>query len=123
MLAQDEVRTAFLPAVSQPDSTSPADQLPRPGGVKARLTPERPRRQVENDEYGAFVRRVLRAYSRRVGDGDVEALVLLVGLAEEIDAAMAEAITGLRARGYSWAEIGSRLGISRQAAQQRWGQR
>jgi hypothetical protein len=85
------------------------------------LTPNRPRRQVENDEYGAFVRRVLRAYSRRVGDGDVEALVLLVGLAEEIDAAMAEAVKGLRARGYSWAEIRSRLGISRQAAQQRWG--
>jgi len=85
------------------------------------LTPNRPRRQVENDEYGAFVRRVLRVYSRRVGDGDVEALVLLVGLAEEIDTAMAEAVKGLRARGYSWAEIGSRLGISRRAAQQRWG--
>jgi len=34
-----------------------------------------------------------------------------------------EAVKGLRARGYSWAEIGSRLGITRQAAQQRWGQR
>jgi hypothetical protein len=85
------------------------------------LTPKRPRRQVENDEYGAFIRRVLRAYSRRVGDGDVEALVLLAGLAEEIDTAMAEAVKGLRAHGYSWAEIGSRLDISRQGAQQRWG--
>ena len=118
MLAQDEGLPAPLPAVNQPDGTSPAAQLLRPRGVKARLTPKRPRRQVENDEYGAFVRRVLRAYSRRVGDGDVEALALLVG---EIDAAMAEAVQGLRARGYSWAEIGSRLGISRQAAQQRWG--
>jgi hypothetical protein len=27
----------------------------------------------------------------------------------------------LRACGYSWAEIGSRLDITRQAAQQRWG--
>ena len=27
----------------------------------------------------------------------------------------------LRGCGYSWAEIGSRLGITRQAAQQRWG--
>ena len=80
------------------------------------MTPKRPRRQVENDEYGAFVRRILRACSRRAGDGDVEALV---GLAEEIDAAMAEAVKGLRAHGYSWAEIGARLGISRQAAQQR----
>ena len=121
MLAQNEGLTAPLPAVSQPDSTSPVAQLPRPGCVKARLTPKRPRQQVENDEYGAFVRRVLRAYSRRVGDGDVEALVLLVGLAEEIDAAMAEAVKGLRTHGYSWVEIGARLGISRQAAQQRWG--
>ena len=28
---------------------------------------------------------------------------------------------GLRRTGYSWAEIGMRLAISRQAAQQRWG--
>jgi len=77
--------------------------------------------KVENDEYAAFVQRVLRAYSRRVGEGDVEALTLMLGLAEEIDDAIAEAVKGLRARGYSWAEIGSRLGLIRQAAQQRWG--
>jgi hypothetical protein len=93
----------------------------RPKTVKATLTPKRPRRQVENDEYAAFVRRVLSAYSRRVGSGDVEALTLMAGLADEIDSAMADAVKGLRARGYSWAEIGSRLGITRQAAQQRWG--
>jgi hypothetical protein len=57
----------------------------------------------------------------RVGDGDIEALALLVDLSEKIDAAMAEAVKGLRAHGYSWAEIGYRLGITRQAAQQRWG--
>ena len=85
------------------------------------MTPKRRRRQIENDEYAAFVRRILRASSRRVGDGDVEALALMLGLAEEIDTAMGEAIKGLRACGYSWAEIGSRLGITRQAAQQRWG--
>jgi hypothetical protein len=45
----------------------------------------------------------------------VEAPVLMVGLADEIDAAIGEAVKGLRARGYSWAEIGSRLGITRQA--------
>ena len=93
----------------------------RPNTVKATLTPIRPRRQVENDEYAAFVRRVLHAYSRRVGSGDVEALTLMAGLADEINAAMAEAVKGLRARGYSWTEIGARLGITRQAAQQRWG--
>jgi len=67
------------------------------------------------------VRRILRAYSHRVGDGDVEAPGLMLGLAEEIDTAIAEAVKGLRACGYSWAEIGARLGITRQAAQQRWG--
>jgi hypothetical protein len=56
-----------------------------------------------------------------VGDGDVEALALMLGLAEEIDTVVAEAVKGLRGSGYSWAEIGVRLGITRQAAQQRWG--
>ena len=85
------------------------------------MTSKRSRRQVENDEYSAFARRILRAYARRVGDGDVEALALMLVLAEEIDTAIAEAVKGLRAFGYSWAEIGSRLGITRQAAQLRWG--
>ena len=77
----------------------------------------------ENDEYAAFARRVLRAYARRVADGDVEALILMFGLAAEIDTAITQAVKGLRACGYSWAEIGSRLGITRQAAQQRWASR
>jgi hypothetical protein len=46
---------------------------------------------------------------------------LMLGLAGEIDTAIAEAVKGLRACGYSWAEISSRLGITRQGAQQRWG--
>jgi hypothetical protein len=45
----------------------------------------------------------------------------MLGLAEEIDTAMTEAVKGLRGCGYSWAGIGSWLGITRQAAQQRWG--
>ena len=53
----------------------------------------------------------------------MEAFTLMTGLADEIDAAMAEAVKGLRAYCYSWAEIGSRLGITRQAGQQRWGGR
>jgi hypothetical protein len=88
--------------------------------VKTGLTPKRPRLRVENDEYAAFVGRILRACARRVGDGDVEARALMLGLAE-IDVAIAEAVKGLRGHGYSWAAIGTRLGITRQAAQQRWG--
>lgn len=45
----------------------------------------------------------------------------LVALAEAVGRATHAAVSGLRAAGYSWAEIASRLGISRQAAQQRWG--
>ena len=86
-----------------------------------RLSPNRRRDVVETDAFAKFVGRVLRAYSRRVGDGDAEALVLMLDLAEDIDTAIAEAVKGLRACGYSWAEIGSRLGITRSAAQQRCG--
>lgn len=85
--------------------------------------PERPRRRdvVENDEYAGFVRRIIRAYSRRVATGDVEALTDMVALSTVLDDAIGQAVIGLRAHGYSWAEIAARLGISRQAAQQRWG--
>ena len=91
--------------------------------VKASLTAHRRRDVVENDAYAAFARRIVRAYARRVADGDVEALTLMLGLSAEIDDAIAQAVGGLRGFGYSWAEIGSRLGITRQAAQQRWGAR
>jgi hypothetical protein len=45
----------------------------------------------------------------------------MTGLSADIDMAIGQAVTGLRASGYSWAEIGARLRITRQAAQQRWG--
>ena len=102
-------------------TTSHAGLPARQDTVKDPLTPDRRARLVENDEYAAFARRVLRAYARRVADGDVEALTLMLGLSAEIDTAISQAVTGLREFGYSWAEIGSRLGITRQAAQQRWG--
>ena len=108
-------------ALPGPDGTSPQA---RPAGrdtVKNSLTANRAGRVVENDEYAAFTRRILRAYARRVATGDVEALALMLGLSAEIDDAIGQAVTGLRGFGYSWAEIGSRLGITRQAAQQRWG--
>src|SRR3954462_6543149 len=89
--------------------------------VKPALTPNRRRRVVENDEYAAFVRRALAAYARRVASGDVEAIRDLANLSDQVDQALTVAVTGLRAFGYSWADIGSRLGVTRQAAQQRWG--
>jgi hypothetical protein len=99
--------------------TAPAPELRFP--VNRSLTPNRRRRAVENDEYAAFLHRVIRAYSRRVAEGDIEAITALAATASQIDTAIRDAITGLRANGYSWAEIAQRLGITRQAAQQRWG--
>jgi hypothetical protein len=112
---------SHLHAVNGHGITSPATPAASRNPVKSRLTPNRTHRLVENDDYAAFIRRILRAYSRRVAAGDVEALTLMTGLSAEIDTAIAQAVTGLRDFGYSWAEIGSRLGVTRQAAQQRWG--
>ena len=89
--------------------------------VNNSLTANRRRRVVENDEYAAFLHRVIRAYSRRIAAGDIEAITLMATTAREIDTAMRHAITGLRATGYSWADVALRLGVTRQAAQQRWG--
>ena len=91
--------------------------------VKIRLTPNRRRQPVENDEYASFVCRILRAHARRVAAGDVDALADMTRLATELDEAITQAVTGLRKGGYSWSEIAARLGVTRQAAQQRWGHR
>ena len=92
-----------------------------PPPVKKPLTPKRPYRVVENDEYAAFLRRVIRAYSRRVAAGDIEAITTMVRLADDLEDATRQAINELNAFGYSWADIAMRLGITRQGAQQRWG--
>ncbi|MEU1809373.1 hypothetical protein [Micromonospora aurantiaca (nom. illeg.)] len=95
--------------------------------VKKPLTPripvQRRRDVIENDAFAAFARRIIRAHGRRVADGDVEALRDLVALSADLDRAITDAVVGLCQFGYSWADIGARLGISRQAAQQRWGDR
>jgi hypothetical protein len=89
--------------------------------VKPALTRKRRKRHVENDEYAAFIRRVLRGYGRRIAAGDVDAIADLGGLLGEVETALSRAVSGLRDTGYSWAEIGLRLGVTRQAVHQRWG--
>ena len=93
-----------------------------PSGVNKPLTAKRRYRITENDQYAAFLRRVIRAYSRRVASGDIEAITTMAHLADDLEDATRKAITGLREFGYSWADIAMRLGITRQGAQQRWGQ-
>jgi len=85
------------------------------------FTPKRRPRVIENDEYAAFIRRVIRAYSRRVAAGDIEAITDMAAIAADFEDAIRQAITGLRHHGYSWTDIAARLGITRQGARQRWG--
>ena len=105
-------------------------------GVNSHLTPNSPirsvptsrkgsrrrrREDVENDAYLGFVARVITAAGKRVATGDVEALPDLAQLYADLDQALITAVRGLREFGYFWEQIASRLGVTRQAAQQRWG--
>ncbi|MDT8915775.1 hypothetical protein [Amycolatopsis sp. PS_44_ISF1] len=82
---------------------------------------------TETDKYGKFVRRIMRAYGRRVANLDIEGLKGLVELRDELDALIVDSARKLqdqpKGQGYSWGDIGRVLGISRQAAQQRFGKR
>lgn len=93
--------------------------------AKPRKRAKRAQRHVETPQFDAFVRRILRAYGRRVAAGDVEALRSLAALAAEVDAVTRLAVAGLRSKpySYSWSEIGDRLGTTKQAAQMRFGER
>jgi len=93
--------------------------------VNTNLTVKRPKRVRETNDYAAFVRRTIRAYSRRVAQGDVDALPEMLAIMAEFDQAIRESVKALHdgkeTKPYSWAEIGQRVGLTRQACQQRWG--
>lgn len=76
----------------------------------------------DHSEFRAFVRRILRAYGRRVSDADPEDLADLLNIRADVDQAIDRAVLGLRAQGHSWATIGAATGMSRQAAFKRWGE-
>lgn len=96
--------------------------------VRPSLTPKprrRPKRPVETAQFDAFVRRILRAYARRVAAGDIEALRSLSQLSSEVDIVCRAAVADLRKPpwGYSWSEIADRLGVTKQTAHERYGER
>jgi hypothetical protein len=92
-------------------------QSPAPSAAP---TPKQSKRITENDEFAAFFQRILRACSRRVAAGDIDALAGLAAMASELDAAIQHGVNGLGDAGYSWAEIATQLSITHQGAQQRW---
>jgi hypothetical protein len=65
---------------------------------------------------GAELAGVRGHHSRRVATGDVKSPAHMISLSDDINNATQQAVDGLRAAGYSWAEIGARIGITRQAA-------
>lgn len=77
---------------------------------------------VENDEYTGALTRMIRALGRRAGQGDPYDLQHLLFLGRLADEQLGVAVETLRRDGgYSWADIGTACGMTRQAAQQRWG--
>jgi len=60
------------------------------------------------------------AAGRRASQGDVEVLAELAAIRLEVDAAMLEAVRGLRAAGYTWKDIGAATGTTGQAATMKW---
>lgn len=74
---------------------------------------------VEHTEYAKFIMRSLRAFGRRAGE-DVDALRLLRDIGEVYDEVLDAAARECH-KTWSWGEIALRLGMTRQAAQKRWG--
>jgi hypothetical protein len=78
----------------------------------------------ENDEIAESVARQIRKLGERVGrEGDVESIPLLLELEQAVADALDSAMAGLRHEpwSYSWAQIGDRIGMTRQGVQRRWG--
>lgn len=86
------------PARAPGPSSGPQDgqAATRKVAVNNPLTPNQTRPTVENPEYAAFVRRILRACARRIAVGDIESLASMAELGDTIDASIQAAVTGLR---------------------------
>lgn len=79
------------------------------------------KRRHETPEVAKASMRFARALARRAEEGDTEALEGLAELAVIVEEATRTAAVNLHACGYSWADVGAILGVSRQAAHKRFG--
>lgn len=75
---------------------------------------------IETPEYAAMMRRMVRAYGRRVADADPEDLYELTKLRDDLEAAIGHAAR-TQARRTSWAMVAQGLRVTREAAWQRYG--
>lgn len=75
----------------------------------------------ESPDIEAFINRMFRALVKRAEDGDLEAVEALANLALLASTAANSAGAAAWRNGYSYTQIGDALGITRQAARQRFG--
>lgn len=83
--------------------------------------PKRDKKTVDNESFAKFVLSMTKRLGQRVAEADTAQLPYLQAVAAQADAALCHAVTELRANGYTWGEVGRDLGMTRQAAQQRFG--
>lgn len=77
------------------------------------------RRPRETPEVAAAAARMIRAVAVRA-ETDVDALPLLTALGDQVEDQLRGTVHGARASGWSWADVSRVLGISRQAAHERF---
>lgn len=91
-----------------------------PGDNPALSTRGRVKAHRETSDVAEATGRLVMAVGRRVADEDPEDLAHIVHLVDKAAEALALAVHGLRQTGYSDAQIGGALGITKQAVAQRW---
>jgi hypothetical protein len=143
-VTREERLRAGLAGTGMEDQTAALARLPAPqvdvivralrASARAALDHDKQRRRqrredrrkhnhIEDPVYAAASVRILDGLGRRAG-GNLDALGALHRfIATDGPAVLALAVDGLRAQGYSDAEIGSALGITRQAIGQRFGRK
>jgi hypothetical protein len=118
--AQDDAQPVYIPSgYTDPTQGTPGPQ--RGNGVNGPATAKPRSKPKDVTEYGKFVCRMLRAFGRRAAAEDPWVIRDMLDARDTLDRSIQEAVTALHDAGYSWAEIGQEIGMTRQAVHKRWG--
>jgi hypothetical protein len=95
------------------------EQVSETQTTKQRRSPRTRDKDVR--DFLKMMRRMIRAAGKRIELEDPTELAMLIEMHAELDEVIARTARALHDSDFSWGEIGRQLGMSRQAAQQRWG--